>query len=321
MPLIPSKAYRPPLPLRWGHANTIYPTLFRRPPTIAYQRERIATPDDDFLDLDHARVGAERAAIVLHGLEGDAQRHYMRGMTAALNRRGWDAVGMNMRGCSGEPNRQVYAYHSGKTDDLGVVVDQVLASGRYRQLALVGFSLGGNQVLKYLGEQGRALDPRVVAGVGISVLVDLASGSRNLARRSNAHYMRYFMRMLHEKVRTKKAMFPELVDDEGIEGIRSFAEFDGRYTAPWHGFASAEDYWDKASCKHHLGDIQVPALLLNAADDPFMTPESYPLAAAEDNPDLTLEIPRWGGHVGFARFRGEYYSEQRAGEFLAQVAG
>jgi uncharacterized protein len=324
VPLIPSTDYAPPLALRWGHANTMYPTLFRKVRGLRHRRERIETDDGDFIDVDWSMAGsspAHRAAIVLHGLEGDAKRSYMLGMTRALNRRGWDVCAMNMRGCSGEQNRQIYSYHSGKTDDLDAVVRHIVDRHAYPALALVGFSLGGNQVLKYLGESGADLDPRIRAGFAASVLVDLGSGSRKLERASNALYMAYFMHMLRQKIRDKKARFPDQVDDVGLRWIRTFAEFDGRYTAPWHGFESAEDYWERASCKHWLRDIRVPTYLLNSADDPFMTPESYPLAAADDNPEFHLEIPRWGGHVGFVDFSrdGEYYAEYRAGSFLDSV--
>jgi uncharacterized protein len=324
MPLIPSDEYAPAIALRWGHANTMYPTLFRKVRGLMHERERIETADADFIDVDWSRPGSKpsgRVAIVLHGLEGDSKRSYMLGMTRALNRRGWDVCAMNMRGCSGESNRRIYAYHSGKTDDLDTVVRHVVDHHRYENIALVGFSLGGNQVLKYLGESGADLDPRVRAGFAASVLVDLGSGSRNLERASNALYMAYFMKMLRRKVREKKARFPGEVDDRGLRWIRTFAEFDGRYTAPWHGFESAEDYWERASCKHWLRDIRVPTYLLNSADDPFMTEESYPRGAAEDNPEFSLEVPDWGGHVGFVDFndRSEYYSERRAGEFLGEV--
>jgi predicted alpha/beta-fold hydrolase len=324
MPLISSDEYSPATLLRWGHANTMYPTLFRKVRGLTHRRERIDTPDDDFLDVDWSYAGetpAARVAIILHGLEGDSKRSYMRGMTRAMNRRGWDVCAMNMRGCSGESNRKIYAYHSGKTDDLDVVVRHVVDHHRYTSIALVGFSLGGNQVLKYLGETGADLDPRIRAGFAASVLVDLGSGSRNLERASNALYMAYFMKMLREKVRDKKARFPGQVDDAGLRWIRTFAEFDGRYTAPWHGFESAEDYWERASCKHWLRDIRVPTYLLNSQDDPFMTPESYPYGAAEDNPEFNLEVSRWGGHVGFVDFNAddEYYSEYRAGTFLNET--
>jgi len=321
LPLIQSTDYRPPGLLRWGHANTMYPTLFRKVHGLSHTRERIDTPDGDFIDVDWSRPGADRAqrvAVLIHGLEGDSRRSYMLGMTRALNRRGWDVCAMNMRGCSGEPNRRLYAYHSGKTDDLDAVVRRLVDVHGYAAIALVGFSLGGNQVLKYLGESGADLDPRVRAGFAASVLVDLGSGSRNLARASNSLYMAYFMRMLRRKVREKKLCYPDEIDERGLAWVRTFAQFDGRYTAPWHGFESAEDYWERASCKHWLRDIRVPTYLLNAADDPFMTPESYPLAAADDNPEFSLEIPHWGGHVGFVDLNdaGEYYSEQRAGAFL-----
>ena len=315
MPLVTSTRYSPPLLFRSGHLQTIYPTLFRRVAQLDWQRERIATPDDDFLDLDWVRGGHDRAAILCHGLEGDARRSYMRGMARALSARGWDVVPWNYRGCSGEPNRKLHAYHSGKTDDLETVVSHVLAHG-YERIALVGFSLGGNLVLKYLGERGDALSERFVGGVAISVPCDLEAGCYRMARTENRIYMGYFLRKLRRKVREKRDMYPEDVDLSGYRRMRTFHEFDGRYTAPWNGFESASHYYTESSSKRFLPRIRVPTLILQAADDPLLPPESYPVQEADSSLHVYLEVSRYGGHVGFYQAGGEFYSEMRAAEFL-----
>jgi predicted alpha/beta-fold hydrolase len=320
MPFIDTSSYRPPLLFENGHIQTIFPSLFRKVKGVKYRRERIATPDGDFLDLDCSPVGADRAAIVAHGLEGSSQRNYVLGMVRALNRCGWDAIAWNFRGCSGEPNQKLRFYHSGDTDDLAAVVDHVVQAGdrRYRQLALIGFSMGGNMVLKYLGERGETVSDKIQAAVAFSVPCDLTSSGIKMALPSNGIYMRRFLQMLHLKVRAKMELFPGEIDDEGFQRIRTFRDFDDRYTAPLHGFESAEDYWLKASSKPFLEKIAVRTLLVNALNDPFLNAPCFPYEEARSSSRFFLETPASGGHVGFISFNnnGEYWSESRAMEFL-----
>jgi len=316
MPLIARSTYAAPFWLRGGHAQTIFPALFRRVPWITRERERIETPDGDFLDLDWARMGrTNRVAILAHGLEGDSRNAYVQGMVGALARAGWDVAAWNCRGCSGEPNRLLRSYHSGATEDLAAVVDHVLADGRYRRVDLVGFSLGGNITLKYLGDLGAEIDPRVTRAVAFSVPCDLASSSRQLESGANRIYMDRFMVNLRAKIRTKMRMFPGALSDDGLDAMRTFREFDGAYTAPLHGYRDAEDYWARASSRPVLGRIAIPALLVNARNDPFLPAECFPEAEARASAHFHLEAPREGGHIGFTA-EGEYWSETRAVEFL-----
>ncbi len=317
MPIITPSRYRPPALLGNPHLQTICPTLFRRVSGVRYRRERIFTPDGDFIDLDWSTAGADRLAIVLHGLEGDAHRHYMLGMVRAFNRRGWDALAFNFRGCSGEPNRLPRSYHSGATEDLETVLGHVLAANRYRRIALVGFSLGGNLTLRYLGEKGRGISPFISRAAAISVPCDLASSSRRLAEPANAVYMKRFLLLFRAKIRAKMALMPDRISDAGFETIRNFKDFDDRYTAPLHGFRDAEDYWARCSAGPLLPEVRVPTLLLSALDDPFLPPACYPVAAARANPRLFLEMPAAGGHVGFIRFcrDGEFWHETRVADF------
>jgi uncharacterized protein len=318
VPLVHPSSYQPPWFLRNGHLQTISASLFRRVPGITYQRRRIETPDGDFLDLDYSVIGAQRVGLISHGLEGDSRRAYVLGMVRALNRRGWDAVAWNFRGCSGEANRRLRLYHSGATDDLATVLAAVLGWSPYRRVALIGFSIGGNITLKYLGERGHQTPSAVCAAVAFSVPCDLASGAIKMARPGNALYMHRFLGMLHAKVRRKTLQFPGQIDDRDFQRMRTFKDFDERYTAPLHGFADAEDYWEKASSKPVLGAITVPTLLVNALDDPFLAPPCYPYQEALSNPRLTLETPATGGHVGFITVDGDgsTWSEVRAMEFL-----
>ena len=318
MPIVADSTYRAPWLLSNGHLQTLFPHLLRRVRGVRYDRERIETPDKDFLDLDWVRTGSRRLAVVAHGLEGDSTRHYMLGMVRALAKRGWDVVAWNARGCSGEPNRSPRFTHSGATEDLQTVLSRVLDTDAYSELALLGFSLGGNLTLKYLGERARLLDPRIKAAVAFSVPCDLRSGSIQLAKPINQVYMRRFLATLHDKIRSLMKLMPGKVDDHGYKNMRSFKDFDDRYTAPLHGFKDAEDYWRQCSCKPYLKDIHIPTLLVNARNDPFLADPCYPVEEARQNSNVHLEMPRSGGHVGFVSFNhgGEYWSETRAGSFL-----
>ncbi len=314
MPVVAS-SFNPPAILRNGHLQTILPVLLPRRQALVYERERLELPDGDFLDLDWSRVGSERVAILLHGLEGSTSNGYMRGMAAALNAAGWDVLAWNFRGCSGVMNRLARFYHSGETGDLAAVIRH--AAERYSSIALVGFSLGGNVVLKYLGESEP--HPAVTRAAAISTPIDLASSARELDRRATNHiYLQRFLKTLVGKVEAKSQQHPEMFDTRGLRRIRSFQEFDDRFTARLHGFRDAEDYWRRSSSRQFLPAIAVPTLLLNAGNDPFLAPESFAFAEAEQSAHLFFEAPASGGHVGFLDFAGKnpVWSERRVVEFL-----
>jgi hypothetical protein len=314
LPLLASE-YRPRGLFRHAHASTVIPSLLRRVLAVSYVRERLDLADGDFVDLDWARTGADRLAVLCHGLEGHSGRPYVRGMVRTLNRAGWDAAAYNYRGCSGEPNRTARAYHSGATDDLREVVEHVGAAG-YPRLALVGFSLGGNLVLRYLGEDPPAVPPAVVAGATLSVPVDLDDACRRICSPGNRLYHDRFLRKLKRKVRTKAAARPGLVDPGPLAGVRNLRDFDDLYTAPLHGFRDAADYYARCSCGPVLGAIRLPSLLLTARNDPLLGERCYPADAARSNPVFHLETPDHGGHVGFFAPGGRYYSEARVVGFL-----
>jgi predicted alpha/beta-fold hydrolase len=258
--------------------------------------------------------------ILSHGLEGNSKRSYMLGMIKALNKNGWDGAAYNFRGCSGEPNRQLRSYHSGATDDLDTVVSHLLRSKHYKSYALVGFSIGGNLTLKYIGEKSNDLSPLIQYAAAISVPCDLESSAEKLSERSNMLYMKRFLRMFHAKIRSKAKLMPHKISAKNFLTIRTFKELDDRYTAPIHGFASAKDYWSKCSCKQFLAGINIPTLLINARDDPFLAPECYPLKEALNSCHLFLEMPPYGGHVGFMEFisSNEYWHEKRVVSFFSQ---
>jgi predicted alpha/beta-fold hydrolase len=310
--------YRPPLMLRNGHIQTLYPSLFRKVSGVDYHRRRIDTPDGDFLDLDWSRVGSRRLAVISHGLEGNSDRHYVQGMVKALNADHIDALAWNYRGCSGEPNRRLRMYHNGVIDDLHCVLVHAVQTGLYEAIYLLGFSLGGNLSLLYLGKLADQVSGLVRGAVAFSVPCDLTDSAHQLDRRSNIIYMRKFLASLHLKIKAKQQRFPEALDDTNYHRIKTFGQFDERYTAPLHGFKGARDYWTQCSSKPWLECIKVPTLIVNAADDPFLAGGCYPAKECRRNPSLTLEIPRYGGHVGFVAFNGNgrYWSEERALRFL-----
>ena len=305
-----------------GHFQSIYPALFRKVSGVKYFREKIVTSDDDFLNLDWSQASGGRShtlAILSHGLEGDSERPYILGMVRALNRQGYDCLAWNFRGCGGEMNQTAGFYHSGATDDLHAVVEYALDKG-YERIFLVGFSLGGNLTLKYLGERDRIRSKKIEKAVVFSVPMDLKACSHAIIQRENAVYMHRFMRSLKPKVAQKAAAFPERIKLAESHLVRTLYDFDDLYTAPLHGFKNAEDYYRQCSSMFFVENITVPTLIVNAANDPIVPLKSLPVKKLENHPEVTLEITRDGGHCGFrpAALRDNiYWSEQRASAFFA----
>jgi uncharacterized protein len=311
MPLIPASPYRPPFHLFNGHLETIVPSIFRKV-SATYQRERIELTDGDFLDLDWLSKGENKLVIVSHGLEGNSDRHYAKGMAGYFFERGWDAVAWNCRGCSGEMNRLPRFYHHGATEDLAAVIDHAIRK-KYSHIALVGFSMGGSMTLKYLGERKDTIH-ELKSAVVFSVPCDLASSARELEKPNNKFYLHRFLK----KLGNKSSLFPKQISTAGYEKIKSFREFDNRYTAPLHGFADADDFYSKASCGPYLSSIQIPTLIVNALNDPFLPDACYPFDLAKNHNFIHLETPARGGHVGFSlASQTQNWMEFRAFEFAS----
>jgi predicted alpha/beta-fold hydrolase len=292
--------YTPPWWLRNGHAQTVAGRFFRRVSLPRYGRVRIELADGDFLDLDTISRGHGRVAILVHGLESCAQAPYIRSMAKVLLEDSWDIVAVNLRGCSGEPNRLLRSYHSGVTKDLQAVISHVRGQEPEAPIALVGFSLGGNIVLRYLGEQGERVHGQgILLGAGISVPCELESCAERFARPENRIYMNRFLKLLFRKVKHRQHHFPDAMDYEAILSSKNFHDFDGQFTAPVHGFSSAQDYWTSCSANATARHIAIPTLLVNAEDDPFLTPGCHLLKEAENHPFLHTERTQHGGHVAF----------------------
>ncbi len=296
------RRYIPPLLFLNGHISTIVTHFFRKLPDIPYERERVFTPDDDFFDLDVWKNGSSTGVFILHGLEGNSNVQGVKGMAHAIrNHFGYDIIAMNQRGCSGEDLNVTYgAYHSGKTDDLKLAIETLY--DRYEKIFLIGFSLGGNIVLKYTGEMGKNIPPKVKKAIAISTPVDLVSSARKLARWYNRPYLKKFLNILKPKAMIKGMWFPEREADLGaIMNARSFYQFDDAYTAPAHKFKNALEYYKQAQSINVLDQCAIPTLLINARNDSFLSGKCYPDPTRFQNNTLFLLYPRFGGHVSFMR--------------------
>lgn len=316
--LILESTYRPVSYLVNGHLETIVPSAFRRVKDVLYRRQRLELADGDFLDLDwliNTDVTSKKLVIISHGLEGSSERHYCRGMAKYFHQRGWDALAWNCRSCSGELNRLARFYHHGDTADLHCVIEEAFNKG-YDHVALTGFSMGGSFSMKYLGERGTSIDPRIKGAVGFSVPCNLGASARELDGPSKGFYRNRFLRKLGKKILAKSLLYPGRISYEGYEKIKTFREFDDRYTASLHGFIDAADFYSKSSCDQYLHGIAVPAFIVNAANDPFLTAECFPKDVAGSHRYFHLEIPPRGGHVGFSLVGEDNYMERRAFEFL-----
>lgn len=336
MPLVEPSDYRPPRWLRGAHAQTIYPALFRKVAGVTYTRERLTLLDGDFLDLDWSvksrqpsvdsrqqthdladdyRLTADGLVILSHGLEGDSTRQYILGMVRLFNQHRFDCLAWNYRSCSGEMNLTQRFYHSGATDDLHTVVQHAREKG-YARIFLVGFSLGGNLTLKYLGEQGGGA--AVERAVVFSVPLHLSSSSQRIETGGSRVYSRRFNRTLKRKIREKAARMPDRISAANLKNIRTLRDFDDVYTSQLHGFRDAEDYYEQNSSIHFVGRISVPTLIVNAQNDPFLSAECFPFQKMKALEPVWFEAPPEGGHCGFypADYDGTLWSERRALRFL-----
>ncbi len=287
--------YRAPAWLPGGHLQTIYPATCIARPAVAYRRERWTSSDGDFVDVDFVDGQPGKPLVVLfHGLEGSSNSHYARSLMAALSVRGWSGAVPHFRGCSGEANLTPRFYHSGDADEVDWIVRKLHARAP-GPLFAAGVSLGGNALLRWLGESGQAANI-VAASCAVSAPLDLAQGGKALGSGFNLLYTRMFLQTLKPKCLAKLERFPGLFDRDALMNARDLYAFDNVVTAPLHGYRDTDDYWHRASARHVLDEITVPTLVLNARNDPFLPGEHLPLTASNM---VTLDYPDEGGHVGF----------------------
>lgn len=320
MPLVNIKDHIPPFWLPNGHLQTIYPALFRKISGVVYQRERIVTPDQDFLDLDWSFSSnkSHKLVILSHGLEGNSSKQYIVGMVKLLNQNGFDCLAWNFRSCSGEMNRTSGFYHSGATDDLDLIVEKGISKG-YTEIHLMGFSLGGNLTLKYLGEKSRKRHVSIKKAVVFSVPMDLKACSLSIIKSENRVYMHRFLNTLRPKVTEKSRLFPDRISLEKDHLVKTLYDFDDIYTAPLHGFSDASHYYEQCSSKFFVQNIEIPTLIVNADNDPIVPGSSLPLDLIATLENVHLELSSHGGHCGFRPAHvadGVYWSERKALNFI-----
>jgi uncharacterized protein len=317
--------YSPAWWIPGGHLQTLWGKLFRRQVSAPTVLERWDTPDGDFLEIH--RLAAEQDAprvLLLHGLEGTVRSHYAQALLNEAAKRGWGADLLIFRSCGSEPNLTRRFYHSGETSDVGFVLDRILDEFPSSPLAVAGVSLGGNVLLKFLGERGRDLPPQLKAAAAVSVPFDLARSSRRINRGFSKFYQRFFLNSLRRKAREKAVRFPDLAPQDRIAALRTLEDFDDLITGPLHGFRDAQDYYARSSSLSYLKNIRLQTLLFSAVDDPMLPAEVLDEVreAARDNSALELDFVDKGGHAGFVTgsvpWRPFYYAEHRVGEFFAR---
>jgi uncharacterized protein len=302
-----------------GHAQTILPSLFRRI-NVKTSQEKIFLPDGDFLLLDWVKTGSKKCVIVTHGLEGDSKRHYVTGILKKFTENGYDGLAWNCRSCGGEMNLLPKFYHHGDASDLKYLIELVLSNNEYQEIVLVGFSMGGSLTLRVLAENAGLFPKSVKSAAVASVPLDLTTSVAELEKPNKRFYMNRFLRKLRKKIELKEKMFPNhpILNIRDYGKIKDFNDFDTRYTAPLHGYNGSKDFYQKASVKPILSKINVPVLILQAQNDPFLTPECLELGEATKNKNLRLVLTPKGGHVGFEQARtSETYFEKVSFEFCA----
>lgn len=300
-----------------AHYQTIVPNLFRSV-AVPYRRERIGTPDGDFLDIDWLDHPDSRRLVVLsHGLEGDSTRVYVASAAKYFHRHGWHALAWNCRSCSGEMNRTEKLYSHGQSEDLETVIDHALATGKYDRVVLVGYSMGGNLTLKYLGTMGSRRPAEVTHGVAFSAPVFIGHSADSLDRAENWLYRQKFKKALTAKIRAKEAQFPGRVDFSELKNVRVWRDFDRHFSAKIGGYDDLDEYYAYLSSGNFVGGTTAPALIVNAKNDPIIPDACNPHDLARTHPLITLETPALGGHVGFA-LRGKDWNrmDERALAFV-----
>ncbi len=313
MPLLPSAYPGPPAYQYNGHLQTVIPSLTRRVTGVSYERERLTLSDNDFVDLDWIDGRHRRLVVLTHGLEGDSRRQYMLGTARLFAQHGYDVLAWNCRSCSGDMNRAFRLYNHGEIGDISEVIGHALRTKSYDEIVLVGYSMGGNITLKYVGVWGNRLPEPIKRAVAISAPTDLGASAQLLDRPSNRFYRNRFMKKLLVKLSQKAVCFPGRLTMSRLGEVRYWRDFDNYFSAPVNGYRDADDFHQQASAINFMAGITVPTLLLNAGNDPLLSPECSPGWLADSHPYVFLETPSTGGHVGFALNRDKHtYAERRA---------
>jgi predicted alpha/beta-fold hydrolase len=323
MPVIASSYTGSPLYLYNGHLQTVVPSMFRKVPGVEYERERLTLADGDFIDIDWIEQAASatkrRLLIVTHGLEGDSHRHYIRGTAKLFAEHGYDVLAWNCRSCSGEMNRAFRLYNHGEIGDISELIQHALRTKHYQEIVMVGYSMGGNITLKYLGVHGKNAPDVIQKAVAVSAPCDLVASAKLLDLPSNKLYRNRFMKKLLVKIRQKADAFPGTLNLEKLAEVKVWRDFDNFFSAPVNGYRDADDFYEQASAVNFMPGIAIPTLVLNAQNDPILSPECAPADLAQKHPQIFVETPRTGGHCGFLVPRDLHtYSERRALAFASE---
>lgn len=317
MPIITPK-YTPPKFFKNPYLQTLYSVYLRQAPIINYKREKILTPDKDFLYLDWLPQNPKRLAILTHGLTGDSQTRYMRGMAQTFAENNWSVLAWNMRGRGGQTSNWNHKnFHLGFTDDIRFIIDEAIKRG-YEDVFLIGFSMGANIQLKYLGEEKHNIKRQIKGSIAVSAPIELVSCGEKIDHPSHKFFSIPLLKQMIGTISSKLSILSKHIDIDRLLQVRSWKEFDEIYTTPIFGFDSVLDYRQKASSCHDLKHIQIPTLLLNAKDDPMLSEECFPENdLLKNHPFLFGEFPQYGGHLGFVNFdkNGKLWSEERCLEF------
>ncbi len=267
---------------------------------INYTRERVNTSDGDFIDIDISSINSKKLIIAIHGLEGSSYSNYIQSLVTRGNNKNYDVIALNLRGCSGVPNNKLNSYHSGKTEDLWDMIKHINNKYSYNEISIVGYSLGGNLTLKFMGEFSEKIPKNIIKAIGISTPCDLKGSANELSKGFNKIYQFRFIKSLKKKAKEKFLKFPNHnLNEEKILNSKTFKEFDNYFTAIANGFKNAEDYWQKSSCINFIEHIKIPTLLISALDDPFLSDTCFPFKEAEKNKNFYFLPSKYGGHVGF----------------------
>ena len=296
MPYIHTTLFNPQFFFKNKHFNTLYRYL-KTPKKISFNRRRMRTSDQDFMDLDFALVGSQKIIIAIHGLEGSSQSGYIHSLAYLAHQNKYDMVAVNLRGCSGEPNKNLASYHSGKTEDLHEVIQYLEHHFDYTEIYIVGYSLGGNLTLKYMGENTSKLPKKIQAAVAVSTPCDLKGSTLILSKGINRMYQMNFLKTLKRKALRKIKQFPsEKINVSALKNAQTLIDFDNYFTAPTNGFVDASDYYSKSSSRQFIPFIHKPTLLISAWDDPFLSTSCYPVPEAKASENFTLFLFSALGH-------------------------
>jgi uncharacterized protein len=320
MPLIHKSSY-PGAPFYQfsPHLQTILPAIIRKVNGINYERERLTLSDGDFVDLDWIDKNSKNLVLLAHGLEGSTERHYMKGMAKFFAKQQWDVLAWNCRSCSGEMNINQRLYHHGEIGDIDEVIQHALSLKDYEKITLIGFSMGGNIIMKYLGVHGKNIPEAIFKAIAYSAPADLVSSVSLLDLPISKFYKNRFLKLLKPKIEYKANKFPDIIDFKNYSKIKNWADFDNFFTAPLNGFKDADEFYQQGSAANFMNGIRIPTLLVNAQNDPILTPECSPKELCKKHEYIYLETPKEGGHVGFmtSGISGAW-SEGRAWEFVCQ---